>query len=435
MIICRKCQRQNRDDANACEQCAGSLDFTDTLGLSTKPDELVGKILNGKYKVLAVLGEGGMGVVYKVRHLILETRNLFALKILHPRFSNDPRFKKRFMREVEVAMKLTHENIVQLREFGHTEDGLLFFTMDYFDGATLTELISKEGSLSPRRIIGVTKDVLRALVEAHRSGIVHRDLKPDNILVSSGNDGDAVRILDFGIAKVIEGSARGATLTQGGVIGTPKYMSPEQASGEGLDGRSDLYSLGVVLYEIVTGKVPFSKGTARSILLAHMTKPPPPFKEIRPSVKVPAHLEAFIFRLLAKDPGQRPASAAECLALLGAKEVSRLPRQKGATSLTDSLYGSPWRRPVMIGVSGLALCGTVLFGGYQLGILGDLTSALAQTRTDGTQPPKRAEAAVESESKHVKCFVCDKVYDHGEMPYNRCGSCGEHMRSWGAARE
>ncbi len=359
----------------------------------TDPKQLVGKILNGKYEVQDILGEGGMGIVFKVRHLILKKRNLFALKILHPRFSTDDRFRERFLREVEVAMELTHENIVQIRDFGITEHKLLFFTMDYCAGDSLKEVIRRIGPFPPSRAATIARDLLRALTEAHRAGVVHRDLKPDNILIDTDNGVDRVRILDFGIAKIVEGDGDSHTLTQGGVIGTPKYMSPEQASGEKVDARSDLYSLGVVLYEMLTGQVPFSGSTARSIVMAHITTPPPAFRKIRSDLQVPARLERFVFELLEKDRDQRPASAAECIALLddtNTLELSECRTTPTARGRRRRMIGSRRSLWLRVAVILMAVLGPAAYFGWQYL---EVRSALAEAREESRASTPQGLAA------------------------------------------
>ena len=353
------------------------------------PEQLVGKVLNGKYEVLGILGVGGMGVVYKVRHLILKKRNLFALKILLPRFSKDSKFQERFLREVEVAMGLTHENIVQTRDFGKTEDGLLFFTMDFCHGRALKDVIAEVGAFPPERAAHIAKELLRALSEAHRVGVVHRDLKPDNILLVKDGERERVKILDFGIAKLLEGDGDSQTLTQGGVIGTPKYMSTEQAAGEAVDGRSDLYSLGVVLYEMLTGSVPFSGRTARSILMAHLTTPPPAFTELELELKVPVRLERFVLQLLAKDRDKRPPDATTCIGLLEDTNTldmsSKVVRAAAAGKARSRRGGGRGRRGVIIGVAAalllLAVPG-IWFGWQSLG--GARSEAEASARRSTT---------------------------------------------------
>jgi predicted Ser/Thr protein kinase len=474
MATCKQCRHENSNDAEKCVECGAEIQSTNAHAISLDPQLLVGRVLNGKYKVLSVLGEGGMGVVYKVRHLILEKRNLFALKILHPRFSNDDRFRRRFLREVELAMELTHENVIQIREFGLTEDELLFFTMDYFDGQPLSRVIQEQRPFAPGRIIHVARSLVFALAEAHKAGIVHRDLKPDNVLVSPSPEGDRVRILDFGIAKAIEADGQSSTLTQGGVIGTPKYMSPEQASGEDVDGRSDLYSLGVLLYEIVAGRVPFAKGNARTILLAHLTTPPPPFRESAPDVQVSPRLESFIFSLLSKDRSERPASAETCLALLEDRPVAA-PASPTLTIPLAPVLRPPSRRratlaivasvvAVLLGAGVIVWTGALqrnaAFGAAALerdvrsetvtatrtyeasaGAAADASDPSAPSpglqsnggsrAASGRAAPSGAAGDRGGVPSRFACIVCDngKRFEDRQVYLNRCPDCGELMTS------
>ncbi len=455
MRICTHCGHHNKLDARDCHACQRTLGriAKDQLGdIAQDPTLLIGKVLNGKYEVLKVLGEGGMGVVYKVRHLILQKKNLFALKILHPRFSTDKGFQDRFLREVEVAMELTHENIVQIRDFGVTEHELLFFTMDYFPGETLKSVIKREGAFSPARACTVVYSVLEALSEAHRCGVVHRDLKPDNILLASTADGDQVRILDFGIAKILEANAGDAkTLTQGSVIGTPKYMSPEQASGDSVDERSDFYSLGVVLYELLTGKAPFVGRSMRQIVMAHLSTPPPPFAKIRPDLKIPTKIERFAMKLLAKELDKRPSSATECCDLLldtgtlffpdDATVVSQhrlggrrssgglLTRRLAATIAVLFLVAvgglAVWRNPFASSDSGVAEAAAFRDSADRTGAsadepaVDDVPTPSPEVEAFGKIPPREAPRANAGE-RTLRCDVCRREYAKGQMRRDVC---------------
>lgn len=472
MTACARCHHQNSSEASRCTACGTGLGVAEARDLASDPSLLIGKILAGKYEILAVLGEGGMGVVYKVRHIVLESRNVFALKVLHPRFSGDERFRKRFLREVELAMGLAHQNIVQIREFGLTDDELLYFTMDWVPGRPLSRVIREERSLPPERILRIARALLRGLSEAHRSGIVHRDLKPDNILLVGEAPSERVKILDFGIAKAVEGEGHGPALTEGGVIGTPKYMSPEQASGEEVDARSDLYSLGVVLYEMATGRVPFSRPTARAILMAHLTAPPPPLREGAADVDVPPWLESFIFSLLAKDAAGRPASAEDCLALLEGLEKDDTPPTVPLTRTDASPVLSRRRRLLPLSFAVIAGAGAMFSLAF---FFGEYTSWLpvpgAEARSDARRGSLRAagparesnprggrsstssepdgvelargareasEAVAENSRKDsepvprvvlYRCLVCNdgNLYDDGQFYLNKCPVCQDFM--------
>jgi serine/threonine protein kinase len=414
MLICPKCHHPNDTKADRCGGCSAPFDQSAPKNLAEDPTQLIGRIVNGKYEVLSILGEGGMGVVYKVRHLILQNKNTFALKILHPKLCAQPNFHDRFLREVEIAMELTHENIIQIRDFGMTEQNLLFYTMDFFPGESLKRIIERENPVPPQRIVGITRQILLALGEAHKSGIIHRDLKPDNLLIERTHDGtDRVRILDFGIAKILvgDGEAEEKNLTQDGVIGTPKYMSPEQASGDGIDGRSDLYALGCIVYEMLTGRVPFDGKSARSTLMSHLTAPPPPLKEVCSRTDVPPHLENLTFRLLAKDREARPASAEEVLALLtGQRPAVAAPAKLSARARPS--------RTVWIGAAALLALASAGAGFLLLpSPRGGTSSAEAASRTE-TLPASTPDSPVAA--KRLRCGVCGVTYTRGQKVGDMC---------------
>ncbi|MCZ6792657.1 MAG: serine/threonine-protein kinase [Planctomycetota bacterium] len=263
-IRCPRCKRENVKLSERCDYCGYS--FQETVAYETypsdSPEDLIGRVINDKYRVVSILGEGGFGVVYKVELLLFDACNTFALKILHPSLSQDPKFRQRFLREAALAMQLVHENTIQIREFGRTEEGHLFFTMDYCEGQPLNAVIAREGFLTVNRATYITRQVLSVMKLAHSRGIIHRDLKPENIFLErDGERRDFVKVGDFGLAKSIDAGevshAVSTGITQGAILGTPRYMSPEQARGrEDLDHRSDLYSIGVVLYEMLYGEVP-----------------------------------------------------------------------------------------------------------------------------------------------------------------------------------
>ena len=275
-VVCPRCRETCAPAAEQCSRCGFS--FLETRAVEapsrTAPDALVGQVINGKYRVTSVLGEGGFGVVYKVELILFETGNVFALKLLHPALSRDSTFRRRFLREAALALSLVHENTIQIREFGQTEDGHLFFTMDFCRGEPLKTIIAREGFLTVNRALTIVRQILSVMKLAHARGIIHRDLKPENVFIERDTAGrDFVKVGDFGLAKsftpqddsvpVLPHGQRisprppgGEDITRGGIVGTPRYMSPEQARGEELDGRSDLFSIGVMLHEMLYGVVP-----------------------------------------------------------------------------------------------------------------------------------------------------------------------------------
>jgi serine/threonine-protein kinase len=263
-----------------------------------------GTILDEKYLVIEKLGQGGMGAVYRARHKLLE-RDV-AVKVIAPQLAQDPSFKVRFFREAKIAIEFVHRHAVPVREFGLTRDGLYYMTMDFSTGRSLRSVLEKEGPLEPARAARILRMVLEALAEAHRKKIVHRDLKPDNIMVEDQGGEDFVKVLDFGLAKLIADGESGPSLASGeAIIGTPAYMSPEQACGEEVDHRADLYSCGIVLYQLLTGKLPFQAASTRQIIMKQVSSPPPPFASVRPDLVLPDGLEAVVMKALAKERGDR----------------------------------------------------------------------------------------------------------------------------------
>jgi serine/threonine protein kinase len=272
-------------------------------------DPLVGRTLDGKFLIEKLIGIGGMGRVYKATQLSLDKQ--VCVKVLHRTMMGDPTLTGRFKREARAASRLNHPNSVTVIDFGQAaEDGSLYLAMEYIPGNDLAKVIREERPFSEQRIVNIMDQVLSALADAHAAGIVHRDLKPENIMVTDllGTK-DFVKVLDFGIAKVQESAAADPGLTQVGMVcGTPEYMSPEQARGEALDARCDLYAAGVILYQMVTGRPPFSAPTAMAIVTKHLTEPVVPPSTIE-GVRVSSALEAVILKAMSKDPKGRQPSA------------------------------------------------------------------------------------------------------------------------------
>ena len=255
-----------------------------------------------------------MGSVYKALHLAFD--ELRALKVIAPELLTDELFVKRFKHEAVITRRLQHINAVRVDDIDEAEDGRPFIVMEFIEGKSLKKLIRDEGPLPVSRVLSIIKQSAAALDAANKLGMVHRDIKPDNIALVDTPDGEMVKVLDFGIAKMKEarmGEAAGLTLTGAGVvIGTPQYMSPEQAMGkrgDELDGRADLYSLGIVMYQMLTADLPFKADTTMEMLLAHMQKPPAPIQELHPELHVPEVVSALTMRLLEKNRDKRPASA------------------------------------------------------------------------------------------------------------------------------
>jgi serine/threonine-protein kinase len=277
---------------------------------------MLGQTLGGKYKVVRLLGEGGMGAVYEGEQQLGTTRRKVAVKTLHPHLSRDPSIKARFEREVGTIAELEHPNTIQVYDFGSTGDGILYIVMEFLQGKSLADLLEKNGAMPHERVAHIMTQVCGSLEEAHGRGIVHRDLKPDNVvLVERAGQKDFVKLLDFGIAKRSkEEDKNEQKLTQQGmVLGTPPYMSPEQFTGRPIDARSDIYSLAVMAYEMLTGKLPFRADTAWEWATQHMTQPPIPIESLPEGLRAPEPMRGAIARGLAKAPEQRFQTVRELL--------------------------------------------------------------------------------------------------------------------------
>jgi serine/threonine-protein kinase len=279
------------------------------LRSASQTADLLGSVVADRYHIIKKLGEGGMGTVYLAEHVKMGRKS--ALKVMNPGMNSDPDAIARFNREASNASRLSHPNICGIYDFGETPDGLIYLAMEFIEGKALTDLIEVDGSLAPARAASIVHQTGDALQVAHDAGIVHRDLKPDNIMVTKNRDGsDLVKVVDFGIAKASSSDAQKVTKT-GLVVGTPEYMSPEQLSGDKLDGRSDIYSLALVAFNCLTGKLPFPSETAQEAMIMRLTDRPRTLSEIRPDITWPEKLQEVMDRGLARDADERYQSAAQ----------------------------------------------------------------------------------------------------------------------------
>ncbi|MBX3130225.1 MAG: protein kinase [Polyangiaceae bacterium] len=303
--ICPACQAENSEAARFCQGCGAFLPEP-----GADPAGLIGQVLGGRYRVTRVIAEGGMGVVYEAEQKMGDNVRRVAVKTLLPALSQDTTTIRRFHRESGLIAGLEHPNTVRVYDSGATPDGQLYIVMEWVSGAPLTALI-EQGPIEVARVENILRQVCGALEEAHGKGIIHRDLKPDNIVLTErGGESDVVKVLDFGIAKRIGGAGDHRTkLTQQGVVlGTPPYMSPEQLAGEAVGPQSDVYSLGVIAYEMLTGRLPFDAETPWEWASKHMTvRPPPPHTFL--DSPLPAHVERAVLHALEKRAADRPASA------------------------------------------------------------------------------------------------------------------------------
>jgi serine/threonine protein kinase len=297
------------------------LEIEEASSVFADQDPLVRQLIGGRYRVLKRLGEGGMGVVYLAEHEAIEKR--VAVKVLKDQYAQREDVVARFQQEAKSASRVKHEGILEIFDFGRTEDGRFFLAMELLDGQDLAHVLEHEGTCDPVRTVRLGIRMARALAAAHQKGVIHRDMKPENVFTRIGDDGhERIKIVDFGIAqlradgeKASDPNAKvtGRKLTKTGMIfGTPEYMSPEQAAGKNIDQRVDVYALGIILFEMLTGKTPFQGETFMAILSAHLMHPVPALVDIAPpGFYCSPDLEAVVRRALAKDPEQRFRSMPE----------------------------------------------------------------------------------------------------------------------------
>jgi serine/threonine protein kinase len=312
MKTCPTCKSNHSDHYSHCP-----LDGTPLVEASLWTE---GAVIRGKYRILGKIGQGGMGAVYKAQRV--RFKELCAIKVMASELMKHPVFLKRFEHEAVLTRKLQHPNAVRVEDFDEAEDGRPFIIMEYIEGRSLKEVIAQEAPLPVPLACSIAKQVASALDAAHRLGIVHRDIKPDNIVlldssITQSPNHSMAKVLDFGIAKMKEGlletTGIGMTLTGTGMaIGTPSYMSPEQAlgkKGDELDGRSDIYSLGVVMYQMLTGELPLKAETPIQMMMAHIQTPPQPLRETRHGAQIPKAISDLVMQCLEKGQEWRPASA------------------------------------------------------------------------------------------------------------------------------
>ena len=296
---CTACGKSNPAEAKFCGKCGTPLG---------SPLPKPGDIIAERDRVVAPIGRGAMVTVYRVEHT--QISKVMAIKLLHRELQEDPENVARFHREAESASRLNHPNTVHVFDFGRTKSGSLYLVMEYVDGDDLSKVLEKDGAMPFGRVAYICAQVAGSVADAHAAGIVHRDLKPENIVVAETRDGETAKVLDFGLAKLFEGNVGQQVTSSGTIVGTPFYMSPEQIQGQELDGRSDIYAMGAIMYECVVGHPPFEAPNPVGVLSKHLSEQPS-----RPSsrspLSVPAEADEIVMRCLQKDPALRYQTAEE----------------------------------------------------------------------------------------------------------------------------
>lgn len=344
-----------------------------------------GAVLAGRYEVDRLIGEGGMGDVYLAKHLKIDKK--VAIKVLAPEQMRRPRAVSRFLQEAKATSKIRHDNVVDITDFGEV-NGRAFFVMEYFEGEDLHFMLKREGQISWERAQGIAIQLLEGLSAAHQVGIIHRDVKPHNCFITPReNNVEFVKVIDFGIAKLRDGADEQLTRT-GAIMGTAEYMSPEQGQGAELDGRSDLYSVGVILYRMLVGRVPFAAGNAMAILYQHVNAVPKPVSEAAPDAGFGERVDALVAKALAKDPDERFATAREFVDALKAIDEAGAGMHPGRTGRS--------RLPIAAAaVAALALGGGIAVWASESGERALDTATASVSVAVASAPKARAESNLE----------------------------------------
>jgi serine/threonine protein kinase len=323
-----------------------SSQAVDLKSVGAEADPLLGRVVNDRYRIVEQIGQGGMGRVYKAQQSPLD--RIVALKVLGAGHDRDPHFYKRFFLEASVTAKLTHPNTITLYDYGRTTDGIFFIAMEYLAGRTLSAAMQQDGPLAQERVIHVAQQICRSLREAHALGIIHRDLKPANVmLLRQHDDHDFVKVLDFGLVKFFSGEnqAESDITNAGTFMGSPHYIAPEQARNQSPDQRCDIYSLGILLYHMLTGRVPFTAQAPVDIILKHLHEAPVPPREARPDLNIAPELQDIVLKCMAKSREDRFQSMDDLLAELKRvrTKVTGIsgPNSMPPMSLNDTSPGMP----------------------------------------------------------------------------------------------
>ncbi len=347
MRWCGRCRRRFYEaHASYCPYDGGRLETPEDPDPDAGgEDPLLGTTLLGQFHLVSPIGSGAMGTVYRAWQSGMERQ--VAVKLLRSDLTHDVDLRRRFLREARAAARLSHPNIVCVHLVGETDQGVPYLVMEHLTGDTLDDLLEREERIAPRRAVGIARQIACALAEAHAAGVVHRDLKPENIILTHRRaTGEQVKIVDFGIAKIAHAALLNGVSTrltrEGVVFGTPHYIAPEQAQGAELDGRADLYSLGILLYRMLSGTLPFD-GAAIAVLLAHISRPQKHLLEVAPDVD--RRLAAIVMRCLAKNPKDRFADAEGLAAALAALEDEDDEATAPAPRVRPASYPRPASRP------------------------------------------------------------------------------------------
>ncbi len=414
--VCLECHRQFTGLVASCPH-------DNTALVPVAQDPLVGTKLDGKYEILSVLGTGGMGVVYKGKQELMD--RIVAIKMLLAHHLNDTHSVKRFLHEGKATCKLKHPHIITVYDYGVSPQGQPYIVMGFLEGVPLSDQIRKEGQIGVDRSMSIFKQSALALEHAHSQGVIHRDLKPSNIvLIDFDGNKDYVKVVDFGVAKLIEDAGTELQrLTQmGEVCGSPVYMSPEQCQGMPLDPRSDIYSMGIVMYETLTNKLPLLGKTLVETMHKHIMEPPTPFSESRPDLYIPERVEQVIFKALAKNPDDRQQSMKQLATEI---DMAIPKRGKSFTISSFSETERPAKQPaekknvavvaaaVVVGV--LAIGGAIGFFALQNQNKPASTTPTATTTTPATTPSNTTNAKTSKKSNDKVPLSTNSSTDNGTL--------------------
>jgi serine/threonine-protein kinase len=317
MKHCPVCNRSYGDDIGFCGVDGTALQTVTQDDPSGDP--LIGRTIKGRYQIVKKLGEGGMGKVYLAEQVNIGRK--VALKVLQVAYANADEYVARFRREAKLAASLNHPNIVTIYDFDQSEDGSLFLAMEYIEGRSLSEVIRGDAPLGINRVVRLGVQIAEGLGAAHRAGVIHRDIKPDNVMVFGGGGEEQIKLMDFGIARLRDASATTHLTQTGMIMGTPSYMAPEQAEGKEITASTDLYAWGIVFYEMLSGRVPFTASTPAAVLIKHLQETPQPLRELRQ--EIPEALQRIVNQALEKKPERRQGDMSVIIAGLRQIDLER----------------------------------------------------------------------------------------------------------------